>query len=112
MNNILFTTRKRKPKTQNPENRATEILHSLIYGGAGPKYLGWGIADMLLLPDGTLQKLGKDGWRFWTIPTEGDQRQWWTPVWDHLKGYHRGVVAVKALDVPFVSADLDRHDGS
>ncbi len=64
------------------------------------------------MPDGTWQKEGKDGWRFWTIPTEQDQRKWWNPVWDHLKGNHRGIVALNAKDVLFVSADFDRHDGS
>ena len=63
------------------------------------------------MPDGTWQQDGKDGWRFWTIPTEGKEFDYWNPVWDHLKGNHRGIVALNAKDIPFVSVDLDRHDG-
>ncbi len=111
MSIIALTTRKRYSNPKNPEARATEALHSLFFGGAGPKFLGWGRADERLLPDGTWEKVGKDGWRFWSVPTEGDQRNWWNPVWDHLKGNHRGVVAYHAKGVPFVSVDLDRHTG-
>ena len=112
MSIVSLITQKRKGKTKNRERRATEILHRLIYGGAGPKFLGWGYADALLLPDGTWQQIGKDGWRFWTVPTEQDHREWWNPIWEHLKGNHRGVVAIKCKDVPFLSVDLDRHDST
>jgi hypothetical protein len=112
MTNISFSAQKRNLKAKNPELKATEILHSLIFGGAGLKFLGWGVADKLLLPDGSWKKLGNDGWRFWSVPTEQRQRQWWNPIWDHLKGNYRGVVAINAKDVPFVSVDLDRHDAS
>lgn len=84
----------------------------MIYDDAGRKFLGWQQADRLLLPDGTWQKTGPDGWRFWTIPTEPDRLRYWNPVWEHLKGLHRGVVAIKAGAVPFVAVDLDRHHDS
>jgi hypothetical protein len=112
MSIVAFITKKRNRKTRNPEQQATETLHNLFYGGAGAKFLGWQRADKLLLDDGTWKKLGKDGWRFWTIPTEEDQRRWWNPVWDHLKGNNRGIVAINATHVPFLSVDQDRHDGS
>lgn len=110
MTRISLTTRKRQRKSQNPEDRAVQILHALIYGGAGQKFLGWGLGDKVLLPDGTLKKVGKDGWRFWTIPTDTDRRRWWNPIWDHLKSEHRGVVAINASTVPFITVDLDRHN--
>jgi hypothetical protein len=102
----------RTTKTQNPEIQATESLHALIYGGAGPKFLGWKHADLLLLPDGTWKKVGEEGWRFWAVPTEFDERRRWNPVWDHIKGNNRGVVALDAKTVPFITVDLDRHRAS
>ncbi len=106
---VPFITAKRKAKSQNPEVRATELLHRLFYGGAGRKFLGWQHADLLLLADGTWETVGDGGWRYWTVPSDPTEYNFWNPVWEHLKGNHRGVVAVDAKSVPFVSVDLDRH---
>jgi hypothetical protein len=94
------------------ESEAEQLLHGLFYGGTGPRHLGWEFAVDRLLPDGTWEKVRKEGWRYWRVPTDPAKRRWWNPVWEHLKGLNRGVVALSAIRLPFVAVDLDRHSAT
>jgi hypothetical protein len=52
------------------------------------------------------------GARIWPTPSKEDRIRW-NPVWEHLKGCPRGVCRERNEKfLPFVSVDLDRHDGS
>ena len=94
------------------EATATAALQKLLYFGVGQKFLGFQFVDEELQDDGSWKKLGKDGFRHWNVPTEEVLLRRWHPVHDHLKGLHRGVVAIGNSHVPFVTADFDRHISS
>ncbi|MEK6259015.1 MAG: hypothetical protein AABP62_10410 [Planctomycetota bacterium] len=99
--------------TQTPtEATATQQLQKRLYFGVGQKFLGFAVADEELQEDGSWKKVGKDGFRYWNVPTEEKPLRRWHPVHDHLKGLHRGVVAVSSSHVPFVAPDFDRHSAS
>jgi hypothetical protein len=104
-NNIICA--RTEPATT--EATATKALQRRFYYGVGRKFLGWQIADEFLQDDGTLKKAGKDGWRHWNVPIEETPRRRWQPFYQHLKGWHRGVVSIGCTHVPFISADFDRH---
>ncbi len=91
------------------EATATAALQKRLYFGVGQKFLGFQFVDEELQDDGTWKKLGKDGFRHWNVPTEEAVLRRWHPVHDHLKGLHRGLVAIGGSHVPFVTADFDRH---
>lgn len=91
------------------EATATVVLQKRLYFGVGQKFLGFQFADEVLQDDGSWKKLGRDGFRHWNVPTEEVPLRRWHPVHDHLKGLHRGVVAIGSSHVPFVAADFDRH---
>ncbi len=88
------------------------MLRALFFEGATKNYLGYHFADEELQPDGTWKKVGTDGFRFWKIPEDHTERERWNPVFEHLKGLHRGVVAINSTVVPFVAPDLDRHSAT
>ena len=101
--------RKRKTLT---ESGATRIVNWLFYYGCGSHYLGWRLFEYEVLDNGSEILKVPGGPRTWPTPT-GDKRKWWNPTWDHLKGYPRGVCRGREeTHVPFVSVDLDRHDGN
>ena len=62
---VSFTSQKRSEKSQNPENRATQILHAMMYGRSRARSFSVGEIwpTGCSLPDGTLKKDGKDGWQ-------------------------------------------------
>jgi hypothetical protein len=94
------------------EATATHTLQKWFYYGVGRKYLGFQIADEELQADGSLKKIGTDGWRHWTVPLERVKRQRWRPIYEHLKGLHRGIVSIGSRYVPCITVDLDRHTAS
>lgn len=94
------------------EAAATKHLNWLFYHGCGSKYLGWKCAVHEVLEGGTLKLTQPPGARVWSVPTEPMERVRWNPVWLHLKGCPRGVCRGQGERfVPFVTVDLDRHDG-
>lgn len=94
------------------EATATTALQRRLYFGVGKKFLGFQIADEEEQEDGSWKKLGKDGYRHWNVPSDDAARRRWRPVHEHLKGLHRGVVAIGSWHVPFVTVDFDRHEAS
>ncbi len=97
-------------RTKEPtEATATAALQKRLHFGVGQKFLGFKFVDEEQQEDGSWKKLGKDGFRHWNVPTDETALRRWHPVHDHLKGLHRGVVAIDSSHVPFVSADFDRH---
>ena len=108
-----MTCKNKRPRTFRhvipTEATATAALQDRLYFGVGKKFLGFQIADEVIQDDGSWKKLGKDGFRHWTVPVEEMLRRRWHPVHDHLKGLHRGLVAIGSSHVPFVAADFDRH---
>ena len=103
----------RKEKSKElTEAGATRLLKWLFYSGCGNRYLGWRLFEYELLPDNTEKLVVVGGARTWPTPT-GEKRRYWNPVFEHLKGYPRGVCRGRGeTSLPFVSVDLDRHDGS
>jgi hypothetical protein len=102
----------RKTSTIPTEAKGTRHLQGFIYSGCGPNYLGYQFPDQERQSDGTFKSLNNGGYRFWKVPTEKRPLLWWNPVWDHLKGLPRGLVARNAHTVPFVAVDLDRHSAT
>ena len=101
--------RKRKTLT---ESGATRIVNWLFYYGCGNRYLGWRLFEYEVLDDDSEILMVPGGPRTWPTPT-GDRRKWWNPTWEHLKGLPRGICRGREeKNVPFVSVDLDRHDGN
>ncbi|MGA2063273.1 MAG: hypothetical protein ABSG67_22610 [Thermoguttaceae bacterium] len=94
------------------ESSATKYLKWFFYNGCAKFYLGWRYEEVEILPDFTEIIIVPAGARIWPTPTD-DKRIRWNPVWDHLKGLPRGVCRGRNEKyLPFVSVDLDRHDGS
>ncbi len=109
----LSIQKRERQFSKNPtEASATGVLDALFFYGAGKNYLGYHFADEEVQPDGTWKKVGADGFRFWKIPEDVTERQRWNPVFEHLKGLHRGVVGMNSAFVPFVAPDLDRHSST
>ena len=53
------------------------------------------------------------GPRVWSVPEDPTERLRWNPVWLHIKGCPRGVCRGQGERfLPFVSVDLDRHNGT
>lgn len=101
-----------RTQTSFSEAAATKHLNWLFYQGCGSKHLGFDFGTTELLPDGSWRQTKGPGPRVWSTPTDLGERIRWSPVWDHLKGCHRGVCRGQGEKcVPFVTADLDRHDG-
>lgn len=90
------------------ESQSTKWLQRQIYCGAGEKYLGWDNGVYEILPDGSERCEQLPRPRYWTIP---EDRIRWSPLIDHLKGNHRGLVAKSSTHLPFVTTELDRHHG-
>ncbi|MEN6367811.1 MAG: hypothetical protein ABFC88_13455 [Thermoguttaceae bacterium] len=95
------------------ESKATKHLNWLFYFGCGSKYLGWDFGCSQLMDDGSWKLTKAPGPRVWPTPTDSTDRVRWSPVWLHLKGCPRGVCrGQNERFVPFISVDLDRHDGT
>jgi hypothetical protein len=96
---------------KNTESSATKFLKWFFYNGCANHYLGWRFEEVEILPDFTEIVIVPAGARIWPTPTD-DKRIRWNPVWDHLKGLPRGVCRGRGEKIlPFVSVDMDRHDG-
>jgi hypothetical protein len=101
-----------KNKSQNTESSATDYLQWYYYNNCGNKHLGWDFGEFEVHPDGSETVAKPAGPRWWTTPT-GEKRLRWKPVWAHLNGNHRGICRnVNETFIPFVTVDLDRHDGA
>lgn len=99
---------KQKPLT---EARATEALQEFCFLGQKRRFLGWQLPEMFVQRDGSLKVMGKPSPRCWSVP---EDRKWWSPLLNHLRGSYRGVVATEdsgCTSVPFIALDPDRHHG-
>jgi hypothetical protein len=94
------------------ESTATRHLHWLFYHGCGTKHLGWDFGRREQLEDGSEKVVKVPGPRVWSVPDDPTERLRWNPVWLHLKGCNRGVCRGQGERfLPFISVDLDRHNG-
>ncbi len=94
------------------ESSATKFLKWFFYNKCANSYLGWRYEEVEILPDNTEIVIVPAGPRIWPTPTD-DKRVRWNPVWEHLKGLPRGVCRGRGEKyLPFISVDLDRHDGT
>lgn len=102
-----------RTENQFSESEVTKHLNWLCYFGCGSKYLGWDFGCSQLMEDGSWNLTKAPGPRVWPSPTDSTDRVRWNPVWDHLKGCPRGVCRGHSERfIPFISVDLDRHDGT
>jgi hypothetical protein len=101
-----------RPERSFSESKATRHLNWLFFHGCGTKHLGWDFGRREQLEDGTEKLTKPPGPRVWATPTDPTERLRWNPVWLHLKGCNRGVCRGQGERfLPFVSVDLDRHNG-
>jgi hypothetical protein len=105
-------TTKRQTQNSFSESKATKYLEWLFFFGCGTKHLGWDFGVWEHLEGGGLKLTKSPGPRVWSVPEDRIERIRWNPVWLHLKGCPRGVCRGQGERLlPFVSVDLDRHDG-
>ena len=101
-----------RTKTGFSESAATRHLNWLFYYGCGTRYLGWDFGRWSILEDGSQKLVKAPGPRVWSVPEDCTEKIRWNPVWLHLKGCPRGVCRGHGERfLPFVTVDLDRHDG-
>ena len=93
------------------EATATDWLQDLIFFGVGPKHLGWQFPEYEVFSDGSEKEIVRAGPRVWETPPKEEHYKW-NLLRDHLKGCFRGLVWADSTHLPFVSVDLDRHDGT
>lgn len=101
----------RRKKRQFTESVATKWLQQKIYFGVGPRFLGWQFPVYEIEADGSEFVVENSGPRVWRMPEKEDLIKW-NPLLEHLKGCFRGVVHSGSTHVPFVTTELDRHDGT
>ena len=107
--------RKRIFRTENvlSETGITKHLHGLFYAGCGSRYLGWDFGTWARMEGGTRRLIKCPGPRVWSVPDDPSEKIRWNPTWLHLKGCPRGVCRGQGERfLPFVTVDLDRHDGT
>jgi hypothetical protein len=97
-------------QNKSTDSSATKYLKWFFYNNCANRYLGWRFKEVEIYPDYTEKLIVPAGARIWETPEDKIR---WNPVWEHLKGCPRGVCRGRNEKfLPFVSVDLDRHDGT